>query len=144
MSTSRHTALRRVLRAPDLTLYFPFHVRPLDRLVLGRNVVIGAYAHIAADGGVSIGDNSMLASAVQITSSTHDYHVRPYRSKRVDAPVVIGANVWIGAGAIVLPGVTVGDDSVIGAGSVVTRDVPPGTVVAGAPARTMRTLEDLA
>jgi maltose O-acetyltransferase len=50
-------------------------------------------------------------------------------------PVVIGANVWIGGGAIILPGVTVGDDAIIGAGSVVTRDVPPGATVVGNPAR---------
>lgn len=104
------------------------------------NVAISAFVHIVANERVSIGDNSIIASAVQITTSTHNYRTRPYRSKRVDAPVTIGRNVWIGAGAIILPRVTLGDDCVVGAGSIVTRDVAPATVVAGNPARVIRTL----
>ena len=122
-------------------LYFPIDAHPIDRLHIGQNVAISALVHIVANGGVSIGDNTIIASAVQITSSTHDYHLIPFRARRVDAPVVIGRNVWIGAGAIVLPGITIGDNSVIGAGSVVTRDVPSGTVVTDAPARVRRTLD---
>jgi acetyltransferase-like isoleucine patch superfamily enzyme len=132
---------RKVLGAPDLMLYFPFYAHPIDRLNIGQNVAISAFVHIVANGGVSIGDNTIIASAVQITSSTHDYHVIPFRARRVDAPVVIGRNAWIGAGAIVLPGITIGDNSVIGAGSVVTNDVPPGTVVTGVPARVQFTLD---
>lgn len=131
---------RKLLGAPSLTLYFPFYAHPLDRLQIGQGVAISAFVHIVANGGVSIGDNTIIASAVQITSSTHDYHIQPFRSQRTDAPVTIGRNVWIGAAAVVLPGITVGDDSVIGAGSVVTQDVPPNTVVAGAPARVVRRL----
>lgn len=132
---------RMVLDAPSLMLYFPFYAYPLDRLKIGENVAISAFVHIVANGGVSIGDNTIIASAVQISSSTHDYGIRPYRNHRIDAPVMIGRNVWIGAGAILLPGVTIGDDSVIGAGSVVTRDVPRGVVVTGAPARVQRVLD---
>jgi acetyltransferase-like isoleucine patch superfamily enzyme len=132
---------RRVLGAPDLMLYFPFYAHPIDRLCIGQSVAISAFVHIVANGGVSIGDNTIIASAVQIASSTHDYHVIPFRARRVDAPVVIGRNVWIGAGAIVLPGITIGDNSVVGAGSVVTSDVPSGSVVAGVPARVRRTLD---
>jgi acetyltransferase-like isoleucine patch superfamily enzyme len=109
-------------------------------LHVGERVAINAFVHIWANCRVTIGDNSMIASHVQITTSTHDYRVRPYRDFRTDAPVSIGRNVWIGSGAIVLPGVTIGDNSVIGAGSVVTRDVPCDTVVAGVPARPVRSL----
>ena len=138
----RQAYYRRVLGAPTLELYFPFYAHPLRNLTLGRNVAISAFVHIVANGRVSIGDNTIIASSVQITSSTHDQAVRPFRSFRRDAPVSIGRNVWIGAGAIILPGVTVGDDSVIGAGSVVTRDVAPATVVVGTPARVVRRLSD--
>ena len=131
---------RAVLGEPSVQLYFPFYIHPLGQLKLGHNVAISAFVHIVANGGVSIGDNTIIASAVQITSSTHDHGVRPYRSHRIDAPVTIGRNVWIGAGAIILPGVTIGDDSVIGAGSIVTRDVPAESLVVGSPARVVRSL----
>jgi maltose O-acetyltransferase len=73
---------------------------------------------------------------VQIYTATHPLDAALRRTGIEGArPVRIGHNVWIGGGAIVLPGVTVGDDAVIGAGSVVTRDVPPGAVVVGNPAK---------
>ena len=136
----RRALYRHVLAEPTLELYFPIYISPLSNVQVGRNVAIGAFVHIIANARVSIGDNSIIASAVQITTSTHDYRTRPYRSKRVDAPVTIGRNVWIGAGAVILPGVTLGDDCVVGAGSIVTRDVAPATVVAGNPARVIRNL----
>jgi acetyltransferase-like isoleucine patch superfamily enzyme len=131
---------RRVLGAPTLELYFPFYIQPLEKVKFGERVAVGAFVHIVANGGVSIGNNTMIASSVQITSSTHDYRLMPFRDHRLDAPVTIGHNVWIGADAVILPGITIGDNSVVGAGSVVTKDVPPSTVVAGAPARVIRHL----
>lgn len=136
----RRALYRQLLAEPTLELYFPVYISPLSNVQVGRNVAISAFVHIIANARVSIGDNSIIASAVQITTSTHDYRTRPYRSKRVDAPVTIGRNVWIGAGAVILPGVTLGDDCVVGAGSIVTRDVAPATVVAGNPARVIRNL----
>ncbi len=68
---------RRVLGAPDVMLYFPFYAHPIDRLQVGQRVAISAFVHIVANGGVSIGDDTIIASAVQIASSTHDYHVIP-------------------------------------------------------------------
>jgi acetyltransferase-like isoleucine patch superfamily enzyme len=66
----------------------------------------------------------------------------PRRAVTIGKPIVIGRNVWIAAGAIVVGGVTIGEDSVVAAGSVVTKDVPPNVLVAGNPARVIRTIED--
>ncbi len=136
-----HAAIFRcILEAPTLELHFPVFIEPITGLRVGEKVVINAFVHIWAHEPVIIGDNTMIASHVQITTSTHDYAVRPYRDYRKNAPVTIGRNVWIGTGAIILPGITIGDNSVIGAGSVVNNDVPENTVVAGVPARVIRTL----
>jgi maltose O-acetyltransferase len=87
---------------------------------------------------VRIGEGTQIGPAVQIYAADHprDPRVR-LEGLENGRPVVIGKNVWIGGGAIILPGVTVGDDALIGAGSVVTRDVAAGTTVAGNPARVM-------
>jgi maltose O-acetyltransferase len=103
-----------------------------DRVFINFNTVILDCAQ------VTIGDGAQIASAVQLLAADHPRDAQARRDLRELArPVSIGSNVWLGAGAIVLPGVSVGDDSVIGAGSVVTRDVPPGATVVGNPARPM-------
>jgi maltose O-acetyltransferase len=85
---------------------------------------------------VHIGDGTQIGPAVQIYTADHPRDAETRRSGlEFGRPVVIGKNVWIGGGAIILPGVTVGDDALIGAGSVVTRDVPAGATVVGNPAR---------
>lgn len=94
---------------------------------------------------VVIGDDVQIATAVQIVTATHPVDPDERLSGWETAhPVRIGHRAWIGAGAIILPGVTVGDDAVVGAGAVVTRDVAARTVVAGNPARVIRTLEPAA
>ena len=133
---------RRLLDAPSLEMYFPLYISSPANLEVGRNVAISAFVHILANAKVRIGDNTIIASGVQITTSTHDWRVSPYRSHREDAPVDIGSNVWIGAGAVIFPGVRIGDNAVIGAGSVVTRSVDAETIVVGAPARTIRDLRN--
>jgi lipopolysaccharide O-acetyltransferase len=93
---------------------------------------------------VRIGKNVLIASNVFITDS--DHLVEPaglpvtVNKKLVTEPVIIGDNCWIGQNAVILKGVTVGHDSIIGASAVVTRDVPPCSVVAGNPARVIRTV----
>jgi maltose O-acetyltransferase len=85
---------------------------------------------------VTIGDMTQIGPGVQIVAADH-----PREAAARDAglengkPVIIGRNVWIGASAVILPGVTVGDDAIIGAGAIVTRDVAPGATVVGNPAR---------
>lgn len=115
-------------------------IRAPGNVSLGNGVVIAEFVHIWGGGGVDIGDNVIIASHVAITSQTHTFGAELYKCASVDMPVCIGKNVWIGAGAIILPGVTIGDNSVIGAGSVVTKDIPCGVIAYGVPAAIRRSL----
>jgi acetyltransferase-like isoleucine patch superfamily enzyme len=119
-------------------------VRFPERVSIGPYSSIGDFVHIWGNGGVTIGENVLVAAHVVITSLTHDPAVYPYSRKCVEAPVVIEDGVWIGSGAIVLPGVTLGRGAIVAAGAVVTKDVEPGAVVAGVPARILRHREDSA
>ena len=109
-------------------------------LRVGRKVFINHNCTVSDIGGVEIGDEVLIAPNVGLLSSGHP--LEPFeRTRRVTAaPIVIGRNVWLGAGSTVLQGVTIGADSVVAAGSVVTRDVPPATLVGGVPARVIREL----
>lgn len=90
---------------------------------------------------VTIGDDVQIGPNVQLLTATHPLEPGPRRDKWEAAqPIVIGDNVWLGGGVIVCPGVTVGADTVVGAGSVVTRDLPSGAVAVGSPARVIRQL----
>jgi acetyltransferase-like isoleucine patch superfamily enzyme len=92
---------------------------------------------------IKLGDHVEITSGVRFI--THDGGMWVFRDKYPDidilAPILVGNNVFIGMNAILLPGVTIGDDCVIGAGAVVSRDVPSGTVAAGVPARPIKTIE---
>jgi len=90
---------------------------------------------------VRIGDHVFIAPGIHIYTATHPLKAELRRTQEFGKPVTIGSDVWIGGKAIICPGVSVGDRSVIGAGSVVTKDVPPGVVVAGNPAKVIRNLE---
>lgn len=88
---------------------------------------------------VTIGDNTMFGPAVQIYTATHPLDAAERRSGiESGKPIKIGSDVWVGGGAIICPGVTIGDRAVIGAGSVVTRDIPDDALAVGNPARVLR------
>ncbi|HET6667683.1 MAG TPA: sugar O-acetyltransferase [Intrasporangium sp.] len=90
---------------------------------------------------ISIGDDVQIGPNVQLLTATHPLEPGPRRDKWEAAePIVIGDNVWLGGGVIVCPGVTIGADTVVGAGSVVTRDLPSGVLTVGSPARVIREL----
>jgi maltose O-acetyltransferase len=90
---------------------------------------------------VTIGDDVQLGPNVQLLTTTHPVEPGPRRDKWEAAePIVIGDNVWLGGGVIVCPGVTIGEDTVVGAGAVVARDLPAGVVAVGSPARVVRAL----
>jgi maltose O-acetyltransferase len=91
---------------------------------------------------VTIGDGAQLAPNVQLLTADHPRDPETRASLlELGRPIHIGANAWLGGGAIVLPGVTIGADAVVGAGSVVTRDVPPRAIAVGNPCRVVRTLD---
>lgn len=92
---------------------------------------------------ITIGEDTLLAPNVHIYAATHplDWHIRKNRGPELGRPVHIGNDCWIGGGAIICPGVTIGEKSVIGAGSVVTRDIPAGVLAVGNPCRVVKEIE---
>jgi len=108
-------------------------------ITLGDGVFINSGCCFQDQGGVVIGDGCQIGH--QVVFATIDHSLDPEHRHDVDmSPIVLGRNVWVGSHATILRGVTVGDDSVIAAGAVVTRDVPPRTVVAGVPAKPVKKL----
>ncbi len=112
-------------------------VRP-NMVKIGRNVVVMPGCLMMSAGGITIEDGAMIAANVQLISNNHDLYERQIITCK---PIHIGRNVWIGAGATILPGVTVGDNAVVGAASVVTKNVDAYTIVGGNPARVLRRIE---
>lgn len=112
-------------------------------LHLGSNIYINTNLTLVDDGHIYIGDRVMIGPNVIITTASHpiDPDLRS-RGLQYNRDVRIGENAWIGAGAILLPGVTIGKNAVIGAGSVVTRDIPDNVVAVGNPCRVMREVSE--
>lgn len=117
----------------------PFHIDYGFNIKVGRGVFMNFGCVILDVVGVEIGDMTQIGPAVQILTADHPREPE-LRAQGLEfgRPIKIGRNVWIGGGALIMPGVTVGDDALIGAGAVVTRDVPAGATVAGNPARVLK------
>lgn len=120
-------------------------IRPPLYVDYGKNIHVGARTFVnfnltALDvATIHIGDDCMIGPNVQLLTPIHPVEPQPRKDKLEGAkPIVIGDNVWLGGGVIVCPGVTIGENSVIGAGSVVTRDIPANVVAVGNPARVIR------
>ena len=111
-----------------------------DNVEIGAFVSIGEFSYIWGNGGVFVGDNTLIAAGCQITTLSHDENALIYRDSIKSARVILGNNVWLGFGVRVMPGVSIGDNSIIGAGSVVTKDVPANVVAMGSPAKAVRAL----
>lgn len=120
----------------DAVIRSPFYCDYGSNIRLGRGAFLNFGCVLLDVNLIEIGDLTQIGPHVQIYAADHprDPEARR-RNLESGKPVRIGQNVWIGGGAILLPGITVGDDAIIGAGSVVTRDVPAGATVAGNPAR---------
>lgn len=141
----REELIRKVFAEAGENCYIepPFHANWGCNMHVGKNFYANFNLTVVDDADIYIGDNVMIAPNVVIATGTHP--VCPELREMVyqyNLPVHIGNRVWIGAGAIILPGVTIGDDSVIGAGSVVTKDIPSGVVAVGNPCRVIREISE--
>ncbi|AOV15977.1 transferase [Acidihalobacter aeolianus] len=120
----------------------PFHTECGRNIRIGRKVIINQGCTVYDMGGVEIADLVMIGPNVSLITASHPLDPAERRAFIEVRPIAIGRNVWIAAGATVLGGVSIGENAVVGAGAVVTRDVPPNTFVAGVPARVVRELGD--
>lgn len=108
-----------------------------EKVSFGTDVLISHQAWIQGAGGIAIGSRVMMGPRVMLLTANHDLVTR----ETTVSPIVIEDEVWLGAGVTILPGVTVGRGSIVAAGAVVTRDVPPGVLVGGVPAKVIKPVE---
>lgn len=122
-------------------MFPPFYTDCGKNITVGKHVFINSGCRFQDQGGISIGDGTLIGHNVMLATLNHG--IAPdERHDLFPAPIHIGRNVWIGANATVLPGVTIGDNAVIAAGTVVTKDVPENVVVGGIPAKGIRSVFD--
>jgi maltose O-acetyltransferase len=147
-SPSDPEARRRLLAELLGSLGDGTEIRPPFYCDYGRHTHVGArtfvnFGLVALDvAPIRIGDDVQIGPYVQLLTPTHPLEPEPRRAKWEAAePIAIGDNTWLGGGVIVCPGVTIGADTVVGAGAVVTTDLPPGVLALGTPARVVRSLE---
>lgn len=120
----------------------PFYCDYGVNIVLGERVFFNFNCVVLDVCPVRIGNFTLFGPNVQLYTATHPLNAELRRRQEFAKPITIGDDVWVGGGAIVCPGVTIGSRTVIGAGSVVTRDIPPDVVAAGNPCRVMRKIAD--
>ena len=120
----------------------PFYTAGGDEIRVGRNVFVNQNCTFYDLGGLDIADDVMIGPNVSLITTGHPLEPSQRRATTIGRPIVIERNVWIAAGATVIGGVMIGENSVVAAGSVVTRDVPPNTLVGGNPARVIRSIGD--
>lgn len=124
---------------PSFRVFPPFYTDFGKNITVGKNVFINACCHFQDQGGITLGDNCLVGHNVVFATLNHGFAPEE-RQSMLPAPIVVGRNVWIGSNSTILPGVTIGDNSIIAAGSVVTKDVPANAIVAGVPARFIRSI----
>jgi maltose O-acetyltransferase len=140
----RRRILRELLGAggEDVWMQPPFFCDYGSNILLGKKCFFNFNCVVLDVCQVRIGDYTLFGPAVQVYTATHPLNAELRRTQEAGKPVEIGSDVWVGGGAIICPGVTIGSRCVIGAGSVVTRDVPEGVFAAGNPCRVIRALTE--
>lgn len=123
----------------EVRILTPFICDFGNRVTFGKNVFINHSSILSASGGIEFQDGAMLAPGVKIATINHDFDNR--HTIYTYGKVTIKKNAWIGLGATITPGVTIGENAVVAAGSVVTKDVPDNVVVGGVPAKVIKMLE---
>lgn len=121
-------------------IFPPFNADYGQNIKVGKNVFINSGCCFQDQGGIEIGNDALIGQQVVIATINHDF-IPEKRGNMFPAPVKIGNRVWIGAHATILSGVTIGDNSIVAAGAVVTKDVPANVVVGGVPAKIIKKLE---
>jgi len=121
-------------------LFPPFYTDCGKNIHIGKHVFINGGCQFQDQGGIEIGDGALIGHNVVLATINHDLNPEKNRKNHY-APIKIGSHVWIGSNATVLPGVTIGDWAVVAAGAVVTKDVPPMTVVGGVPAKVLKQID---
>ena len=122
-------------------LFPPFYTDYGQNITIGKNVFINSGCCFQDQGGIEIGNNVLIGQQVVLATLNHDL-MPEKRANMSPAPIKIGNDVWIGAHATILAGVTIGNGAVIAAGAVVTKDVPENTVVGGVPAKIIKNIEE--
>ena len=125
----------------SVAIVSPFYCDCGCRMTLGKNIIINKGATILSPGRVVIEDNVLIGPEVKITTVDHDLHDR--HNLFHFGKVTIRENAWIGIGAVICPGVTIGKNAVVAAGAVVTKDVPDNVMVGGVPAKFIKKIENL-
>ena len=120
-------------------LFPPFYTDCGKNIHIGKNVFINMGCKFQDQGGIFIGDGALIGHNVVLATLNHAPSPGD-RGSMIPAPIRIGRNVWVGANAVILPGVTIGDGAIVAAGAVVNRDVPGNTLVGGVPAKIIRTI----
>jgi len=120
----------------------PFYCDYGAQILLGERVFFNFNCVVLDVCQVSIGDRTLLGPAVQIYTATHPLNAELRRTQEFGKPIEIGADVWVGGGAVICPGGRIGDQAVVGAGSIVTRDIPAGVFAAGNPCRVIREITE--
>lgn len=126
---------------PSFGLFPPFYTEFGKNITVGRNVFINAGCQFQDHGGIVLEDGVLVGHNTVIATLNHDQDYRR-RSSLLPAPVRVCRDVWIGAGCVICPGVTIGEHSIVAAGAVVTKDVPPDVMVGGVPARIIKRLPE--
>jgi len=136
----RRRLLRKIFGKGGDTVWLqpPFFCDYGTNIELGERVFFNFNCTVLDVCKVTIGDYTQFGSGVQILTPLHPLNAELRRKQEYGAPVTIGADVWVGSGALILPGVTIGDRTVIGAGSVVTHDIPSDVLAVGNPCRVLR------